>query len=327
MIQNEKSLAKEIAEKIIQTGYEITKEDALLLYKTADLQELRAAADQLRENFLGNKVDMCSVINARQGGCPENCKYCSQSAWNKGCPRTPFVRLDDAIEYTKNAISHKIDYIAIVTAGRALTGSDFEAALKMIRELNARFRKQIKFCACMGLLEKTELLALKEAGISRYDHNLETSERFFPNICTSHTYRERYNTAKAAKEAGLEICCGGIIGMGEGVEDRVDWAAALRELDSDSVPVNILIPMPETPFENLVQISKEDVLRTLAILRFFLPKKGIRIAAGRKALGENGIEALTGGANSMISGALLTAPGTDNDEDLQMLKNLEESRR
>ena len=321
-MQTQKYSAEKIAKKIIESDYKITKEEALYLYNNSDLKELSGAADSIKKFFYKNKIDMCSVINARQGGCPENCRYCSQSALNSNCTRTPFISLNDAVEYTKNAISHKIDYIAIVTSGRALNGKDFEAALKLIRELKARFDGQIKFCACMGLLQKPELLALKEAGISRYDHNLETGKNFFPNICTSHTYADRCKTARSAKEAGLELCSGGIIGMGESVLDRIDLAGALRELDSDSVPLNIFIPMPGLMLKNPVPIKKEDVLRTLALFRFFLPKKNIRIAAGRKNLGNNGIEALKSGASSMISGALLTEPGSDKDEDLQMLKTL-----
>lgn len=177
-------------------------------------------------------------------------------------------------------------------------------------------------CASFGIIQSRQLEQLKAAGVSRYHHNLETGKNFYKNICTTHTYEERINTIKAAKKAGLEICCGGIIGMGESKEDRLDLALAIRKLDVQSVPINILTPIPGTPLENTKPISKDEILRTIAIFRFIMPSQTIRCAAGRKKLGNNGEDAFLSGANALISGDFLTTPGSTNKEDIEMLQNL-----
>ena len=194
--------------------------------------------------------------------------------------------------------------------------------MECYKKINEKFCGKIDLCASLGILSKEQLKLLKENGVTRYHHNIETSRNYFPFICTTHTYDERIKTIMAAKEIGLEICSGGIIGMGESYEDRIDFAFEIKNLKVQSVPVNILMPIKGTPFENLQVLSNEEILRTFAVFRFIMPSQVIRCAAGRKNLGNNGEKAFLSGANALISGDFLTTSGSTSEEDINMLKKL-----
>ena len=229
---------------------------------------------------------------------------------------------EDATLTAEKAAAGHITRISLVTAGRALSGKDFDTALECFRTISRKCGKKLKLCASLGILAPEQMEQLKAAGVTRYHHNIETSESFFPSICTTHTYKDRINTIRAAQNAGLEICSGGIIGMGESRKDRIEFAAAIRNLNVQSVPVNILTPIAGTPFQDIPSVSTEEILRTIAVFRFMMPSQTIRCAAGRKTIGNNGERAFRSGANALISGDFLTTSGSSTAEDIAMLKRL-----
>ena len=317
-----KTFVQEVQEAIIHERHEVTKGEALRLYE-ADTAELCGAANHIRQCCCSPVTSVCSVINARQGGCSENCSYCAQSAhWRTSCQISPMIESDRAVGLCLRALEGQVSRISLVTSGRTVSGGDFERLLERFRAIKEQVGGKMALCASLGIISFDQLLALKEAGVGRYHHNLETSEHFFPHICTTHTWADRVSTARNAKKAGLELCCGGIIGMGEGREDRVELALAIRSLDVQSVPINVLTAIKGTPLEGTPPLSKEEILKTIAIFRFLMPRQVIRCAAGRKSLGDNGRDAFSSGANALISGDFLTVPGSSNEEDLAMLSEL-----
>jgi biotin synthase len=255
-----------LAQEIIK-GKRITRKDDLSVFLTCNLKELCEGADHIREYFIGDTVDLCSIINGRSGKCPEDCKYCAQSAHNHtDCEVYDFLPEQKILEACKLNESEGVDRFSIVTAGRALTGEEFELAIHayetMHRECN------IDLCASMGFLSKEQLHRLHEAGVTSYHHNIETSRRNFPNICTTHTYDQKIETLKNVKAEGMCACSGGIIGMGETWEDRLDMAISLAELEIDSIPINALMPIKGTQLEDQEVLTEEDILRTIAFFRY-----------------------------------------------------------
>ena len=311
-----------IKEKIIKENYRITKEDALALFDQP-LEELAKAANEIRLACAPKTTSVCSIISARQGKCGENCRYCAQSAhWKTSCTSHPMIKPEDAIPQCKKAIENKVSRLSLVTSGVGLKGQEFDQALECYKEILKTTDGKLLLCASHGIISYEQMVQLKEAGVVRYHHNVETSRNYFSKICTTHTYEDRIETIRNAKKAGLEICSGGIIGMGETIEDRIDLAMTICDLEVQSVPVNILNPIPGTPLENIEKISKEEALKTIAVFRFIMPSQFIRCAAGRKSLGQNGRDAFLSGANALISGDFLTVEGSTNKEDLEMLEEL-----
>lgn len=312
----------EIERKIIEEHYEISRQEALALFDFP-LEKLSAAADRIRKSCAPKTTSVCSIISAKQGSCGENCKFCAQSAhWKTSCTSHCMVNAEKVLEYCNRAIENKVSRLSLVTSGGALSPKDFDKAVECYKQVIPKLNGKLLMCASHGMLEYDDMIRLKQSGVVRYHHNLETSKNYFDKICTSHSYDDRINTILAAKKAGLEICCGGIIGMGESIEDRIDLAMAIRELDVQSVPVNVLNPIPGTPFENLTVLTKEEILKTIAVFRFIMPSQFIRCAAGRKSLGKNGEDAFLSGANALISGDFLTVEGSSNREDIEMLEHL-----
>lgn len=312
-----------IEQKILNEKYQVTKEEALALYQVESSQELFDAADRIRKSCCSVKSSICSIINAKTGSCGEDCRYCAQSAhWKTSCIPSPMVTPQKASELSQRALDGSVTRISLVTAGRALTGKDFETGLECFRQMNRDCEGKMALCASFGIISAHQMEQLKAAGVTRYHHNLESGKNYYSHICTTHTYEDRVATVKAAKKAGLEICSGGIIGLGESREDRVDLALAIRDLDVQSVPINILTPIPGTPFENNKPLTKDEILRTFAVFRFIMPSQTIRCAAGRKSLGRNGKDVFRCGANALISGDFLTTPGSTNEEDIAMLERL-----
>ena len=317
-----KTFVQELEDAIIYESHEVTKDEALKLYE-AHSHELCGAANRIRQQCASPVTSVCSVINARQGGCSENCTYCAQSShWSTSCQISPMIEPDRAVELCLRALEGQVSRISLVTSGKATRGDDFERVLESFRAIKEQVGGKMALCASLGIISFDQMLRLKEAGVVRYHHNLETSEHFFPHICTTHTWADRLNTARNAKKAGLELCCGGIIGMGEGREDRVELALAIRSLDVQSVPINVLTAIKGTPLEDTPPLSKEEILKTIAVFRFLMPHQVIRCAAGRKSLGDNGRDAFLSGANALISGDFLTIQGSSNEEDLAMLSEL-----
>ncbi|MCQ2524396.1 MAG: biotin synthase BioB [Lachnospiraceae bacterium] len=295
------NLAKEII-----SGRRINRTDDLSIFLNCDLEELCKGADMIRDHFVGDKIDLCSIINGRSGRCPEDCKYCAQSAHNHtDCEVYDFISEEKILEACKLNEAEGVDRFSIVTAGKALTGEEFEKAIHAYETMKKEC-KGIELCASMGFISKEQLVRLKEAGVTSYHHNIETSRRNFPNICTTHTYEMKMETLKLVKEAGLYVCSGGIIGMGESWEDRLDMAISLSEVGADSIPINALMPIKGTPLEGRERISEDDILRTVAFFRYINPKAEIRLAAGRALMENDGEKAFKSGASASITGNMLT---------------------
>ena len=293
-----------LAQEIID-GRRITRDDDLSFFLTCDLDELCKGADMIREEFVGNKVDLCSIINGRSGKCPEDCKYCAQSAHNHtDCEVYDFLPEEKILEACKMNESEGVDRFSIVTAGKALTGEEFDKAVHAYETMKNECN--IDLCASMGFLSAEQLHRLHEAGVTSYHHNIETSKRNFPNICTTHTYEMKVETLKKVKAEGMYACSGGIIGMGETWEDRLDMAVSLAEVGVDSIPINALMPIPGTPLEGLGRLTEPEILRTIAFFRYINPKADIRLAAGRALLTNDGELAFRSGASATITGNMLT---------------------
>lgn len=302
-------------------GEQINKEEALKIYRYTDIDSLCDAADELTTHFIGRNIDSCSIINARSGMCGEDCKWCSQATrFNTGCKTYNFIDENEVMNAAKINETEGIKRLSLVTSGRKISNSDLPHFCKIYKRLANE--TSLFLCASMGLLDKQQLIALKEAGVKRYHCNLETSKEFFPKLCTSHTTEEKKQTIRAAKEIGMTICSGGIIGMGESIEDRINLAFELRELDVDSVPINILNPIKGTPLENTPLISEEDVIRTVATYRFILPTKSLRFAGGRMRLSQQTMKRiLTGGMNGALMGDMLTTISNQIADDRILFKS------
>ena len=289
-----------IAERIID-GERLKPDDDLKFLLTTPLDQLQTGAKLIQSHFCGKHIDLCTIINGKSGRCGEDCKYCAQSARHKtGIDEYGFLPTEKILEVALTDEQAGVNRFSIVTSGRNLDGKNFERAIEAYKVLHDKLK--IDLCASHGILSFEQLKRLKMAGVKRYHHNLETSRRFFPQICTTHTFDDRIKTIKLAQEADLEVCSGGIIGMGENWQDRIDLAFELANLGIKSIPINILNPIKGTPLENLKILAPEDILRTIAIFRYVNPTANIRLAAGRKFLHDCGAAALLYGASASITG-------------------------
>ncbi len=313
--------AKELAEEIIG-GRRLQKGEDLSFFLEWDLEDLCQGADAIRKAMIGDRVDLCSIINGKSGKCPEDCKYCAQSAHHAtNCEVYDFLPKETILEACKMHANAGVDRFAIVTAGKVLDAESFEKAIAVYEEMHRDCH--IDLCASMGFLSREQLHRLHEAGVSSYHHNIETSERNFPNICTTHTYAQKLETLRMVKEEGMWACSGGIIGMGETWEDRVDMALSLQEIGVDSIPINVLMPIPGTPLANLEAITEDEILRTIAMFRYCNPQAHIRLAAGRALMQQDGKKAFQAGASATITGNMLTTVNCANVEsDKNMLEKM-----
>lgn len=312
------SFINSIKNKVIN-GYEITKEEALLLHDSP-LDDLLSSANEIRESLCKDSFDICTIINGKSGGCSEDCKYCAQSSHYHTCvDEYPLLSKNEILNCAISNYQDGVLRFSIVTSGRSLDESEMLDVCDAYRSIQENC--PISLCASHGLLTYEQFIELKQAGVIRYHCNLETSRRFFPDICSTHTYDDKINTIRNAQLAGLEVCSGGIIGLGEDVEDRIDMVMDLRELGIKSIPVNILNPIKGTPLDYRQVMSDEDVLRAIAVFRFIIPEGAIRLAGGRGLLADNGMKAFMSGANAAISGNMLTTIGININEDLDIIKN------
>ena len=313
-----------IAEKIISGG-QITGEEALILtgLKGSDLFFLFAEANRIKELLFGNKVYLCSIINAKSGRCPENCAFCAQSAFFKTeAPVFPLVDEEKMVACAMEAEAKGSSCYGIITSGTGINnGEELERICRAVRRI--RQDTGIAPSCSLGIINATTAAALKDAGVETYHHNLETSRSFFPNICTTHDYENDLETVRIAKQAGMKVCCGGIFGLGESAEQRVELALTLRELDADSVPLNFLNPIAGTPFEGADLITPLECLKTISIFRFILPTKKISVCGGReKNLRDLQSWMFLAGASGTMVGNYLTTTGRPPEQDLQMLSDL-----
>lgn len=314
------SLVSELKNKILRGGT-ISKEEALAL-ADAPLEELTAAADEIREAMCGNGFDICTIVNGKCGKCSEDCKYCAQSVhYHTSCTETyPLLPTEKLVAGAKENAARGVLRYSIVTSGKRLSDREVEQVCESIRAI--RREAGIEVCVSFGLLNEAQFARLKEAGASRVHCNLESSERYFGEVCTTHTYQEKIETLKAAKRAGLSICSGGILGLGETVEDRIDMVLAARELGVKSIPVNLLNPIPGTPYEHNKPLSNEEACRMTALFRFLVPDASIRLAGGRGLVGDKGEACFKSGANAAISGDMLTTAGITVETDMALLEKL-----
>jgi len=308
--------------KRVLGGKLLTHKQALGVLKSPDddLLAVLHAAFAIRRHYFGRGVSIHVIRNAKSGLCSENCSFCSQSAVSESeIPRYPMQSVEQILEGAREA--HKLTAVryCIVTSGRTPSEKDIATICEAARLIKREVPVQI--CTSLGLLSEEQAKRLKKAGVDRYNHNLESSERFYSSFCTTHDFSDRVATAKTAKAVGLELCSGGLIGMGENLQDRVDLAFALRDLDADSIPVNFLDPRPGTPLEGLPRMTPADCLRTLAMFRFVNPDKEIRIAGGREAcIGSMQVLSLYA-ANSMFTVGYLTTSGQGCQADMDMIKH------
>jgi biotin synthase len=319
-----------LAERII-AGQTLTREEAIALAQIEgqdDILLLCAAADRVRQACCGNVVDLCSIINVKSGNCSENCGFCSQSAHHPG-QDSPIYGLKPKAEIlaqAKAAAEAGAKRFCLVSQGRgpkysSPKSAEFEQILATVREIIAT--TEIKPCCALGEVTPEQARALREAGVMRYNHNLETSENFFPEIVTTHRWRDRVATIKNLKAAGIQACTGGIFGMGETWEDRIDLALALRELEVESVPLNLLNPRAGTPLSDRPKLDPYEALKAIALFRLILPQQILRYAGGREAvMGELQSLGLKAGINAMLVGHYLTTLGQPPEQDRALLQSL-----
>lgn len=296
------------------------REDFIALWD-APIEELCAAADSLRAHFCGRGFDLCTIVNGKCGRCSEDCKYCAQSArYPTRTQEYPLLPREELVKHAVENARQGVLRYSIVTSGRRLGDDEVERVCGDIRAIKAA--ADIEVCVSFGLLDERAFSKLRDAGVTRAHCNLETSRRYFPSVCSTHSYDEKIETLRAARRAGLSICSGGIMGLGESKEDRVDMALTLRELGVKSVPVNFLNPIPGTPFEHNTPLTDDEKRRTAAIFRFILPRASIRLAGGRGLIADKGEGCFRAGANAAISGDMLTTAGITVETDMRLLKKL-----
>ena len=308
-------------------GQELTRAEALqLMALDAQDQEilsaLEQAADEIRGYFNGDRVDLCSILNVKSGLCSENCVYCAQSAhYHTTADEYDWLPYDEILAHAQAMETAGVGRFSLVSSGRGLSSKLLPVVTQTYEKLSRD--TNISLCASHVLLTYEQALALKAAGVYRYHHNLESGRGFFEHICTTHTYDDRISTIKNAQKAGLDVCSGGIIGLGESQADRVDMALDLRALGIKSMPVNVLNPIPDTPLADQELLSAGEILKTLAVFRFTLPRAVIRFAGGRRALdAEEQAQGFHAGANGAIVGDLLTTVGNNIEQDKAMLINM-----
>ena len=310
----------ELKNRVLE-NYKVTKEDALNLVDVP-LDDLTDAANEIRESFCGNRFDACSIINVKSGRCSENCKFCAQSNhYNTGIDIYPLLSYEELKEKTLAIYNAGFKRISYVASGRKVTEKEFDQLSKLIDDLNQE-TEDIKICVSLGLLRKDQIAALNDAGVDRIHNNLESSRNYFKEICTTHSYDEKLDTIRLIDDEDVMICSGGIFGMGESFEDRIDLALQLREMNVKSIPINVLNPIKGTPVENNEILSNDEVCRLIAIFRFINPDAYIRMAGGRALLGDNGRKAFQSGANAAILGNMLTTLGVELEEDFKLLDEL-----
>jgi biotin synthase len=319
-----------LADRII-AGYRLDREAAIALTQIegeANILQLCEAADRVRQACCGNTVDLCSIVNVKSGNCSENCGFCAQSAHHPG-QESPIYGLkttDEILAQAKAAEAAGAKRFCLVSQGRgpkyhSPKSGEFEQILETVHRIISE--TSIKPCCALGEVTLEQAQALREVGVTRYNHNLEASEAFYPEIVTTHSWHDRVETITHLKAAGIQACTGGIIGMGESWEDRVDLALALRDLEVESVPLNLLNPREGTPLGDRTKLDPYEALKTIAIFRLILPEQIIRYAGGREAvMGELQSLGLKAGINAMLIGHYLTTLGQPPEQDHAMLNQL-----
>ena len=296
----------------------IKKAELLRLYNL-NLDELL----KISAMYVKDTVEFCSLVNARNGKCSQNCKYCAQSShYNTNIETFPLISPSQVKKNAMDSLQNKVTRFAVVTSGKTPDESDFDTILEMIKEINKI--QGLKSCASIGILNENQAKKLAQAGLTRFHHNINTAKSYYPQVCTTHNFEERINTCRLVKKYGMELCCGVILGMGETIEQRVEMALTLAKIQPESIPVNILMPIPNTPFEGYIdKIDEEHILKTLAIFKITNPKSVIRLCGGRMRLSrENQEKALHFCAEGLMTGNYLTTTGQNPQQDIQMVQRI-----
>ena len=314
------SFVLNLKKKIIN-GESITKDEAMKLIDVP-LDELTKQADNIREFYCQNKFDVCTILNVKNGCCSEDCSFCAQSIHNQTSIKTyPMLSEDIIVSQSKQILDGGFKRISFVSSGRKIDDDEFDIILKAIWKLQQEY-DDIHICVSLGLLTNKQMKLLKKCNVSRIHNNLESSSNYFKHICTTHSYNDKLDTLKTINDENLIICSGGIFGLGETFEDRIDLAMQLRNLNIKSIPINILNPIKGTPVEDNQILSNDEVCRIVAIFRFINPRSFIRMAGGRTLLSDNGLKAFQSGANACILGNMLTTMGGSIEDDLDMINQL-----
>ena len=312
-------MVNELKQKVLDGGT-ITEKEALWLLNEADREELYAAANEIRIRFRGNEMETCSILNARSGRCSEDCKWCSQSVFHKtNVEEYELVNLKEAEEMAKDNAEKGVNKFSLVTSGRTITNKNLDQLCGVYRKIHQN--TSIHLCASMGLLNREQLEKLKESGVSNYHCNIETAPSFFPQLVSTHTMEEKIKTIKHAQDLGMEVCSGGIIGMGETAEQRIEMAFTLKELNIQSIPINLLTPIEGTKLEGMAKLNDEEILTAFALFRFINPTAKIRLAAGRTLIAHIQDRVLAAGVNAALVGDYLTTIGTNIEQDKEIFKN------
>lgn len=296
----------------------MTKDELLKLYNM-NLEDLL----EMSSKYVSDRVEFCSIVNARNGKCSQNCKYCAQSShYRTNIETYPLIDEDKVIKAALDAKSNHADRFSVVTSGKTPAEEDFDKVVNLIKAVNKI--DGIKSCASIGILDEEMAKKLADAGLKRFHHNINTCRSYYPEVCTTHTWDDRLNTCKLVKKYGMELCCGVILGMGETVEQRVEMAMELAEIEPESIPINILMPIPQTPFENYHdKIDEENILRTLAIFKIANPKSVLRFCGGRMRLSEKNQElALKTCVEGILIGNYLTTVGKNPEDDIKTVEKL-----
>ena len=311
----------EEAKQYILEGRKITEEQALSLANHPDKEALYEAAHQITRHFMGNKFDTCSIINAKSGNCSEDCKWCAQSGHYKTLVNLyPLLPAKECVYHAVYNRKQGIRRFALVTSGKRVSDKELEQITDTIRQIKRQ--SDIKCCASMGLLTRSQLQSLYDSGVENYHCNIETAPSYFRQLCSTHTIEQKMETIHTAREIGFRICCGGIIGMGETFADRLDMAVSLSELGIVSIPINALIPVPGTPFAELPPLTEDDIIRAVAMFRYLNPDAYIRMAAGRSYFKDGGRRLFEAGVNATITGDMLTTVGNNTKQDQEMLTDM-----
>lgn len=288
------------------------------------VEELIAMSSKITKENFEDKVEFCSIISAKTGKCEENCKYCSQSSHNEAKIHVhPLMSLEEVKKAALSAKENGATRFCIVTSGRAPSGEDFEKIVEMIEEVASI--DGLHSCCSLGILSEEQVKRIKDAGVERYNHNLNTSSSYHESICTTHDFKDRVKTIKLIKQYGMEACAGGIIGMGESRRQRVELAVELAELGPTSVPINFLNPIEGTPMANLEsEIDEEEILKTICIFRIALPKALLRYAGGRTTRFSDEYQKLgiQAGINALLVGNYLTTTGSTPEQDVELVSSL-----
>ena len=323
-MENEVELISECKNRVLSKQI-LTERMTNQLFNVEDnvLSRLSDAANEITRTFQGSKIDVEQLANIKKNYCSEDCTFCSQSAFfDTGIEKYQLMSAEEVVRQARDAKNAGAHSYCLVAAWRGPSDKDFDKVCDIIREVNEKVGISIE-CS-LGFLTIQQATKLKELGVIRYNHNLETSESKFPEICTTHTYQDRIDTLHTARKAGLELCTGGIIGMGETREQREELVHAISKLNPEEVTINLLVAVPGTPLELQTKLSLEEILRVFAVLRFLLPKSIIKISGGREVnLDDDGKELLLGGANGIISQGYLTLDGNSMQKDVEMIKEID----